>query len=111
MKKTKTRVQVKVNKLRAPFNLAVEQQRMRNRHSETIREADVTVTTSERERYYTVAEVAELWGLSKDTVRKTFCKMPGVLKIGSRRYQTLRIPAKLLRETTAKLSACRKQVE
>ncbi|HLO00508.1 MAG TPA: hypothetical protein VK208_18765 [Pyrinomonadaceae bacterium] len=111
MKKTKTRVRATIKQLRAPFNLAAEQERMRRRHGETIAKADVTVTTNSTERFYTVAEIAELWGLSKDTVRKAFCKTPGVLKIGSKKYQTLRIPEKVLRETTAKLSACRKQVE
>jgi hypothetical protein len=50
-------------------------------------------------RHYTVAEVAALWRLSDDLVRKLFAKEPGVLVIGDRtlhmgrrRYTTLRIP-------------------
>lgn len=31
------------------------------------------------ERHWTVAEVAKLWGVSKDTVRRLFAKEPGVL--------------------------------
>lgn len=50
------------------------------------------------ERHFAVGEVAELWSLSKDVVRKLFEREPGVLVIGDfhsrgkRRYTTLRIP-------------------
>jgi hypothetical protein len=50
-------------------------------------------------RHYTVAEVATMWSLSSDVVRKIFEKEPGVLILGDtqprrgkRRYTTLRIP-------------------
>jgi hypothetical protein len=49
-------------------------------------------------RHYTVAEIAKLWNLSDDAVRKLFELEPGVLVIGEersgrkRRYVTLRIP-------------------
>ncbi len=58
-------------------------------------QADVTVIT---ERHYTPEELAEIWNLSTDTVRRIFENEPGVLVIerkrsGSRRrYRTLRIP-------------------
>jgi hypothetical protein len=48
--------------------------------------------------HYTVSEIAELWHLSDDAVRKLFDEEPGVLAIGeprsgrTRRYVTLRIP-------------------
>ena len=51
-------------------------------------------------RHYSPKEIAELWGLSVDTVRKLFEHEPGVLVIGNpsprrgkRSYTTLRIPA------------------
>ena len=50
------------------------------------------------QRHYTVAEVAAIWNLSKDAVRKIFQNEPGVLVLGGhsssrkRRYTTLRIP-------------------
>jgi hypothetical protein len=50
------------------------------------------------ERHFTVAEVAELWNLSPDAVRRLFENEPGVLVLGdrgagkTRRYRTLRIP-------------------
>jgi len=50
------------------------------------------------ERHYAVAEVAELWSISKQVVRKLFEREPGVMVIGGtpprgkRRYRTLRIP-------------------
>ena len=53
------------------------------------------------ERHYSVAQVAQQWGLSKDTVRRMFEHDPGVLVIERthggmsrrRRYRTLCIPA------------------
>jgi hypothetical protein len=50
------------------------------------------------ERHYTVAEIAALWNLSSDAVRKLFQDEPGILSLGrktaphKRRYVTLRIP-------------------
>lgn len=51
------------------------------------------------ERHYTVAEIAAMWKLSRDAVRRLFAKEPGVLVLGQtdgkrqkRRYTTLRIP-------------------
>ena len=50
-----------------------------------------------QERHYSVAEIAEMWKLSPDVVRKLFEREPGVLIVGSdgsrskRRYHTLRI--------------------
>jgi hypothetical protein len=54
------------------------------------------------ERHYTVAEVAAMWNLSKDTVRRMFQNAPGVLVLGARSsgrkrgYLTLRIPQSVL---------------
>lgn len=56
------------------------------------------------ERHYSVAEVAELWKLSKSKARKLFQNEPGVLALGEPRpkfgrrrgYVTLRIPQSVL---------------
>jgi len=54
------------------------------------------------ERHYTVAEVAILWNLSRDTIRRLFQSEPGVVILttatrrGKRRYKTLRIPESVL---------------
>ena len=52
------------------------------------------------EQFRTVAEVAEMLGLSKDTVRRLFADEPGVIDLGRhepsrgrRRYRVLRIPS------------------
>jgi hypothetical protein len=50
------------------------------------------------EKHYTPQELAELWNLDVNTIRRTFQDEPGVLKIsngtrGKRIYVTLRIPA------------------
>ena len=56
------------------------------------------------ERHYSVAEVAEMWALSRNAVRRLFQNQPGVLAIGEPRpkfgrrrgYVTLRIPQSVL---------------
>jgi len=52
------------------------------------------------EQFRTVAEVAEMLGVSKDTVRRRFADEPGVIDFGrrravhdKRRYRVLRIPS------------------
>jgi hypothetical protein len=56
----------------------------------------------ELEKYYTVAEIAEAWSLSPNTVRRLFEGLAGVIQIGraesttKRRYLTIRIPRRLL---------------
>jgi hypothetical protein len=61
------------------------------------------VSPSTLERHYSVAEVAKLWNLSEDSVRRLFADEPGVLTLGKpgprmrkRAYTTLRIPQSVL---------------
>lgn len=62
------------------------------------------------ERHYTCAEVAALWNISPDEVRKIFQNEPGVLVLGNqtsghkRRYTTLRIPESVLERVHRRLS-------
>jgi hypothetical protein len=63
------------------------------------------------ERHYSPAEIAELWNLSADCVRKIFGNEPGVLVIGNaqprrgkRSYTTLRIPQPVLDRVHRRLS-------
>jgi len=50
------------------------------------------------ERHYSVQELAEIWKLSEDTIRRLFREEPGVMKINAlqgkrkRRYVVLRLP-------------------
>jgi len=52
--------------------------------------------------HYAVAEIAEMWNLSKDAVHRIFQNEPGILVLGSRMkgrkrpYTTLRIPQSVL---------------
>jgi hypothetical protein len=61
------------------------------------------------ERHYTATEVASLWQISADTVRKLFHNIHGVLKItqparrGKRSYVSLRIPESVLQKLHAEL--------
>lgn len=54
------------------------------------------------ERHFTVDEVATMWKLSKDSVRRLFRNEAGVLSLslrqrkGKRHYATLRIPQSVL---------------
>lgn len=54
------------------------------------------------EPHYTVEQVAEMWNLSKDSVRRLFLSEEGVLRISrpgtryKRSYTTLRIPESVL---------------
>ena len=62
------------------------------------------------ERHYTVAEIAAMWNLSKDTVRRMFQNEPGVLVLGARPsgrkrgYLTLRIPQAVLERVHSRCS-------
>ncbi len=63
------------------------------------------------ERHYSPAEIAGLWGLSVDTVRRLFENEPGVLVFEPpraygrrRRYRTLRIPESVAERVYRRLS-------
>jgi hypothetical protein len=63
-----------------------------------------------QERHYTVAEIAETWNLSRDSVRKIFEDEAGVLVLGAggserkRGYHTLRIPQSVVERVHRRLS-------
>lgn len=62
------------------------------------------------ERHYTVTEIAELWNLSPDAIRKIFERELGVLVLGvsnsrhKRSYRTLRIPQSVAERVHRRLS-------
>jgi hypothetical protein len=64
-----------------------------------------------KEKHYAPDELAELWGVSTETIRSIFKQEPGVLKIGKtgskykRGYVTLRIPADVAERVHTRLSA------
>ena len=70
------------------------------KHENTVLELTQISPTSER--YYDVQEIAAMWNLSEDSVRRIFKNEPGVLVLGNRtknnkrRYTTLRIPQSVL---------------
>ena len=63
------------------------------------------------EKHFSPTELAEVWGLSPDTIRNLFREQPGVLKIGRaearfrRGYFTLRIPQSVVERVYRRLSA------
>ncbi len=62
-----------------------------------------TALPVEVEKHYKAIEVAQMWAVSPDTIRRHFEAVPGVLRLGhgetrtKRRYFSLRIPARVLR--------------
>ena len=62
------------------------------------------------ERFYTPAEIGELWKLSPDKVRRLFDGEPGVLvfenksAFSKRRYRTLRIPQSVFERVSRRLT-------
>lgn len=62
------------------------------------------------EQHYAPDELAELWGVSTETIRAIFREEPGVLKIGKtgtrykRGYVTLRIPRDVAERVHTRLS-------
>jgi len=85
-------------------SLEEKQDWMRERHSPT-----PSALSPSMERHYSVAEVADIWNLSPDAVRKIFEKEPGVLILGghsssARRYRTMRIPASVLERVHRRMS-------
>ena len=62
------------------------------------------------EPHYTISEIAEMWKLSVDVIRRLFQNEPGVLVLGStnprakRRYLTLRIPQSVLERVHRQMS-------
>ncbi len=61
------------------------------------------------ERHYTLAELAQLWGLSEKTIRRIFSEEPGVVKWGhdegrlKRAYVTLRVPESVVERVHRRL--------
>ena len=66
------------------------------------RERKMDQISAFNERHYTVDQVAEMWSLSRESVRKMFLSEPDVPKIArpgsryKRSYVTLRIPESVL---------------
>jgi transcriptional regulator GlxA family with amidase domain len=61
------------------------------------------------ERHFSVNEVAEMWNISDDTVRRLFRDEPGVLRIANpyrrlkRGYEVLRMPESVVIKVHEKL--------
>jgi hypothetical protein len=66
------------------------------------------------ERHFTIQQVAELWGWSDDTARRTFRGEPGVLVIthperrGKRPYSKISIPESVLVRVHERLTVKKK---
>lgn len=62
------------------------------------------------EKHYSVTEIAKLWGLSENTIRRMFTGEPGVVEWGGeetrfkRAYKTMRIPESVLQRVHRRLA-------
>jgi len=89
-------------------SLVQKQRWMREKHSAT--SLPDPACASFAERHYSVAEIASMWNLSQDAVRKMFQREPGVMVLGDhgsrhrRRYTTLRIPASVVERVHRRLA-------
>ena len=77
----------------------------RSRRSESAGAVDVSHL-----KFFTAKQLAELWNLSEDVIRKEFENEPGVLKLarkrkGKRPYKTLRIPREVADRVRTRLSS------
>ena len=77
------------------------QAEMRDRQSQ--QEGSSAPLLPHGERHFSVTDVATLWSLSRDSVRRIFRQEPGVMVIGER-YVTLRIPESVLERVHRRLS-------
>jgi transcriptional regulator GlxA family with amidase domain len=83
--------------------VALEERQIDLRKFRSGQEAELPSLMPHGERHYSVTEVAELWNLSRDSVRRIFRREPGVLVIGHR-YLTLRIPESVLQRVHRRLT-------
>ncbi len=78
-------------------------------HEPLIRTSDSTESPVAADRHYTPAEVAALWSLDVETIRRLFQDEPGVVvlqspaKRGRRPYKTIRIPQSVLERVHRRL--------
>ena len=81
---------------------------MREKHA--VGSLPVPTSSAFAQRHYSVVEVATMWNLSPDAVRKLFHNEPGVLVLGEhqsrhkRRYTTVRIPESVVERVHRRLS-------
>jgi hypothetical protein len=83
---------------------------MRDRLAATSSPSLASTAPAFAERHYSLAEIAEMWSLSTDVLRKIFQDEPGVLVLGAqsnsrkRRYTTLRVPTTVLRRVYRRMT-------
>ena len=82
----------------------------RSRGRDIVIAQDVQPRAQFTEQHYAPTELAQIWGVSVQTIREIFKAEEGVLKIGSdgtrnrRGYKTLRIPDSVAKRVHARLS-------
>ena len=82
--------------------VTLEERQTEMRDIDSTRESESLPLMPCGERHYSVTEVAGIWNLSRDSVRRIFRREPGVLVIGER-YITLRIPESVLQRVHRRL--------
>jgi hypothetical protein len=76
----------------------------------TVEDIESSEISPAQEKHYSPDELASLWGISVDSIRRLFRDEPGVLKMGDkdpkhkRQYLTLRIPESVAVRVHTRLS-------
>ena len=96
---------------RSGTSLELKQASMRERYGALPEPPAVETAPTFAERHYTPREIAEMWSLSVDVIRRLFEHEAGVLIIGDnsgghgkRRYRTARVPQSVLERVHRRLS-------
>ncbi len=82
-----------------------------NKNSRSTSETRSAIEEIVAERHYSILELAKLWNLSENTIRRMFENEPDVLQWGTpegrfkRRYRTLRIPERVVLRVHRQLRA------
>lgn len=105
---TRIRLLMPMARLNSSFDQKAEW--MRDKYSLAATPTPLVAGAQFAERHYSVAEVAAMWNLSQDAIRKIFQNEPGVLILGGpgvahkRRYTTLRIPESVLQRVHRRMT-------
>jgi hypothetical protein len=92
------------------MSLEEKQNWMRENRSVSIQARPTVIAGAFAERHYAVQEIAAMWNLSRDAIRKLFEDEPGVIALGDggsackRRYRTLRIPESVVQRVHRRLT-------
>ena len=112
---TKLRPRATDSALEELYRLLLKSEKFLRWKPESAREPESVLDTLEQspimaEKHYTPDELAEMWGVSAETIRNVFRREPGVLRLGEpngkkRKYVLMRVPESVAERVHKRLSA------